>query len=105
MTITSSFKKEDATDEEINAKINAVIPILRVAQQNSTRVINEKTKTPANLPKEIETQIESGSDKPQNLTEEIAAAMKIAIEPLSKEIASLKAEKAMVSRKKDLKKL
>ena len=55
LKLNPDLEKEDTTDEAINAILDAVIPILGVGQQNSTRVNKEFKKNqnkPQNQPAE-----------------------------------------------------
>lgn len=98
LKLNPDLEKEDTTDEAINAILDAVIPILGVGQQNSTRVINEfkKKQNNPNPPKETE----EGNPNPQ--PENISDKLEKKLDLLMNEIAGLKGEKTRDSRKAQL---
>lgn len=99
LKLNPDLEKEDTTDEGINAILDAVIPILGVAQQNATRVINDSKKQnqPQNQPDETRLK-ESGSENPQDLSALISEAVKGAITPLEEKISKLEGEKVRGTR-------
>lgn len=100
LKLNPDLEKEDTTDEAINAILDAVIPILGVGQQNSTRVINEFKKNqnqPQNQPEETQPE-NSGSENPQDLSALISKAVKGAITPLEEKISKLEGEKVRGTR-------
>lgn len=100
LKLNPDLEKEDTTDEAINAILDAVIPILGVGQQNSTRVINEFKKNqnqPQNQPEETQPE-NSGSENPQDLSALISEAVKGAITPLEEKISKLEGEKVRGTR-------
>lgn len=104
LKLNPDLEKEDTTDEDINAILDAVIPILGVGQQNSTRVINEFKKNqnqnqnqPQNQPEETQLK-KSGSENPQDLSALISEAVKGAITPLEEKISKLEGEKVRGTR-------
>lgn len=105
LKLNPDLEKEDTTDEAINAILDAVIPILGVGQQNSTRIINEfkkNQKQPQNQPKdqpeETPDNKNSGSENPQDLSALISEAVKGAITPLEEKISKLEGEKVRGTR-------
>lgn len=98
LKLNPDLEKEDTTDESINAILDAVIPILGVGQQNSTRIINEfkKKQNNPNPPKETE----EGNPNPQ--PENISDKLEKKLDLLMNEIAGLKGEKTRDSRKAQL---
>lgn len=99
LKLNPDLEKEDTTDEVINAILDAVIPILGVAQQNATRVINDSKKQnqPKNQPEETQPK-NSGSENPQDLSTLISEAVKGAITPLEEKISKLEGEKVRGTR-------
>lgn len=89
-----NLQVDDVSDEDIDSVINSVIPILGVAQQNATRVINDSKKQnqPPNQPDETQLK-KSGSENPQDLSALISEAVKGAITPLEEKISKLEGEK------------
>lgn len=59
--------KEDATEEEVNAQVNAVIPFFKISQSEITRIVNNKKDEPKDekvLPPKVEpTEDEVPDDK------------------------------------------
>lgn len=98
------LEKEDTTEEVINAALDAVIPFLGVAQQNSSRVINEfKKRQKANPSEEEEPEDKGkGSDNPSDIVKAIQDAVKTATAPIVKELEGLKSDKTRISRKAQL---
>ena len=94
-----NLQLEDVSDEDIDNVINSVIPILGVAQQNATRVINDSKKQnqPQNQPDETQHK-KSGSENPQDLSALISEAVKGAITPLEEKISKLEGEKVRGTR-------
>lgn len=94
------LEKEDTTEEVINAALDAVIPFLGVAQQNSTRVINEfKKKQKANPSEEEEHEEEEKVSKNQKNIEGANDKLEKKLDLLLGEVASLKGEKVKGTRK------
>lgn len=99
LKLNPDLEKEDTTDEAINAILDAVIPILGVGQQNSTRVINEFKKKPKNNPNPpIETEEGNPNPQPENISDKLEKKLDL----LMNEIAGLKGEKTRDSRKAQL---
>ena len=101
LKLNPDLEKEDTTDDAINAILDAVIPILGVGQQNSTRIINEfkkNQKQPQNQPDETQDNNNSGSENPQDLSALISEAVKGAITPLEEKISKLEGEKVRGTR-------
>lgn len=94
-----NLQVDDVSDEDIDNVINSVIPILGVAQQNATRVINDSKKQnqPPNQPDETQHK-KSGSENPQDLSALISEAVKGAITPLEEKISKLESEKVRGTR-------
>lgn len=94
-----NLQVDDVSDEDIDNVINSVIPILGVAQQNATRVINDSKKQnqPQNQPDETQLK-KSGSENPQDLSALISEAVKGAITPLEEKISKLEGEKVRGTR-------
>lgn len=94
-----NLQVDDVSDEDIDNVINSVIPILGVAQQNTTRVINDSKKQnqPQNQPDETQLK-KSGSENPQDLSALISEAVKGAITPLEEKISKLEGEKVRGTR-------
>lgn len=94
-----NLQADDVSDEDIDNVISSVIPILGVAQQNATRVINDSKKQnqPQNQPDETQLK-KSGSENPQDLSALISEAVKGAITPLEEKIAKLEGEKVRGTR-------
>jgi hypothetical protein len=92
-TNIASGLKDEATEEDINAAISGVIPVLKVSQKAVNRIVNAKEPKPED-PKPAEPK--KGSENPGNeeLATIIANAVKAAVDPLSKKIESFEAEKA-----------
>lgn len=89
-----NLQEEDVSDEDIDSVINSVIPILGVAQQNATRVINDSKKQNQPPNQKDETQLKgSGSENTQDLSALISEAVKGAITPLEEKISKLEGEK------------
>lgn len=89
-----NLQEEDVSDEDIDSVINSVIPILGVAQQNATRVINDSKKQNQPQNQKDETQLKgSGSENTQDLSALISEAVKGAITPLEEKISKLEGEK------------
>ncbi|MFV0501715.1 MAG: hypothetical protein ACK5MH_09025 [Bacteroidales bacterium] len=94
-----NLQVDDVSDEDIDNVINSVIPILGVAQQNATRVINDSKKQNQPQPQPDETQLKkSGSENPQDLSALISEAVKGAITPLEEKISKLEGEKVRGTR-------
>lgn len=102
LKLNPDLEKEDTTDDAINAILDAVIPILGVGQQNSTRIINEFKKNQnqnQSQNQKEETQLKgSGSENPQDLSALISEAVKGAITPLEEKISKLEGEKVRGTR-------
>lgn len=94
-----NLQVDDVSDEDIDNVISSVIPILGVAQQNATRVINDSKKQnqPQNQPDETQLK-KSGSENPQDLSALISEAVKGAITPLEEKISKLEGEKVRGTR-------
>lgn len=94
-----NLQEEDVSDEDIDNVISSVIPILGVAQQNATRVINDSKKQNQPPNQKDETQLEvSGSKDTQDLSALISEAVKGAITPLEEKISKLEGEKVRGTR-------
>ncbi|MDD2192439.1 MAG: hypothetical protein PHO12_07855 [Bacteroidales bacterium] len=94
-----NLQAEDVSDEDIDKVINSVIPILGVAQQNATRVINDSKKQNQSQNQTKETQLKnSGSENTQDLSALISEAVKGAITPLEEKISKLEGEKVRGTR-------
>lgn len=99
LKLNPDLEKEDTTDDAINAILDAVIPILGVAQQNATRVINDSKKQNQPQNQKEETQLKgSGSENTQDLSALISEAVKGAITPLEEKISKLEGEKVRGTR-------
>lgn len=92
----SGTLEEDATEEQINAQIDAVIPFLKLSQSAATRIVNAKKKeeTQSKAPKvSTPTETEQGAESKQGEEEAPSWA-----KAMMKEIADLKGEKVVKSR-------
>lgn len=99
LKLNPDLEKEDTTDEAINAILDAVIPILGVGQQNSTRVINEFKKKQNNPnPSEDEPKDGDGGSENQN-TNKNNDKLEKKLDLIMGELASLKGEKTRNTRK------
>lgn len=98
LKLNPDLEKEDTTDEAINAILDAVIPILGVGQQNSTRVINEFRKKQNNPNPPKETEEGNPNPQPENINDKLEKKLDL----LMNEIAGLKGEKTRDSRKTQL---
>lgn len=100
LKLNPDLEKEDTTDEAINAILDAVIPILGVGQQNSTRVINEFKKNQKNNPNppEDEPKDEDKGSENQN-TNKNNDKLEKKLDLIMGELASLKGEKTRDTRK------
>lgn len=98
--IADNLGSQDATDEEIDAQIDAVMPFLSLGQTMATRVIN---KTKPIKPVETETtQVEkSGSQTPPN-TDDEPSWFKVYRETQEKRIAAIENEKVGATRRSEL---
>lgn len=94
----------EATEEGINASIEAVIPFLKVAQSASNRVIEAKRKQ--EQPPKTETEpvkIDgAGSQSQQDLLKQFKEAISSVINPLSERLAVIENGKVTASRKSQL---
>jgi len=98
LKLNPDLEKEDTTDEAINAILDAVIPILGVGQQNSTRIINEFKKKQKPNPSEDEPKdVDEGSEN-QN-TNKNNDKLEKKLDLIMGELASLKGEKTRNTRK------
>ena len=88
----SGTLEEDATEEQINAQIDAVIPFLKISQSAVTRIVNAKK--PPKAPK-VSTPMETEEGAESKQEEEEAPSWAKA---MMKEIADLKGEKVVQSR-------
>lgn len=99
LKLNPDLEKEDTTDEVINATLDAVIPILGVGQQNSTRIINEFKKKQNNPnPSEDEPKDEDKGSENQN-TNKNNDKLEKKLDLIMGELASLKGEKTRNTRK------
>lgn len=93
----SETLQEDATEEQINAQVDAVIPYLKISQSAVTRIVNAKKKEetpPKKAPKvSTSTETEQGAESKQEEEEAPSWA-----KAMMKEIADLKSEKVVKSR-------
>lgn len=110
-TIADKLDSDDASDEDIDAEIDAVLPYLKVGQQQAQRVIKankpapttsgdeeddeDDDTTPATPPKNKKTK---GND---DAPEWVQGLLKT-VETLSKEVISLKGDKVTTTRKAKL---
>lgn len=90
----SGTLQEDATEEQINAQVDAVIPFLKLSQSAATRIVNAKKEK---TQKETETspEVKKVSDNPEAKKDEEAPAWAKA---MMQEIADLKGDKVIKSR-------
>jgi hypothetical protein len=88
----ASGLNEEATEEEINAMISGVIPILKVSQKAVNRIVNAKQPKPVDQQKAGQEEPEKSPQK-EDLSALIANAVRSAINPLADEITAMKAEK------------
>ena len=106
--------KEDATEEDIDAAIDAVMPYLELAQSSANRVINKAKEEGGN--KSIATGESKNTEKPEakedieggesagansknnDLQKTIENAMKAAIAPFAQRLEAIEGEKVTTSR-------
>lgn len=107
--------KEDATDEDINAAIDAVLPYLELAQSSANRIINKAKEENGNKPsatgesknekpkgKEAEEGTESAGAKKslnnEDLKSTIENAMKSVLAPITQRLDAIDGEKTTNTR-------
>lgn len=96
--------EEEATDEAIDAQIDAVLPFLKLGQQHATRLANKPTPKPDGNdgdPKPPVTPQNPPKTDDKNVPE-WAKALIASNESLAKEITTLKADKTVSTRKQQL---
>lgn len=89
----SGTLEEDATEEQINAQIDAVIPFLKISQSAVTRIVNAKKPPKAPDVSKTTKETEEGAESKQEEEEAPSWA-----KAMMKEIADLKGEKVVKSR-------
>lgn len=93
--ISGRLNSEDASDDDINAQVDAVMPILQVAQKNSSRIVaKSKPATPKAEP------TKPGSEIPQD--DEMPSWFKKYTEQNEARLAKIEGERIMGSRKSQL---
>ncbi|MDR2928693.1 MAG: hypothetical protein LBV41_10940 [Cytophagaceae bacterium] len=104
--IADNFDSEEATDEDIDAQIDAVMPLLKVGQQQAQRVIKASKTTPtANGNDDVDNNAsvteknQKETDDNSKATPEWAKAMMQTIQTLSCEVTALKGDKVTHRRK------
>ena len=80
--------QEDATEEQINAQVDAVIPFLQVSQQAYTRIVNEQKKKPPVPPKEEQ----NDDDKFDKLLQQIENQGKLIEQMINKDVLHTRSE-------------
>lgn len=107
-TIADNLDSDDASDEDIDARIDAALPYLKVAQQNANRVIEASRATSTETDEEDEDESSAGSKKSKTTSKEApewARAIIASNEKLMQEVGALKGEKVTNSRKSKLESL
>lgn len=98
--IADNLNSEDATDEDIDAQVDAVIPFLSLGQTMATRVIN-KTKPIKPVETDPDKEDKSGSQTPPTAEDE-PSWFKNYRETQEKRIAAIENEKVSTSRHSQL---
>lgn len=98
--IADNLNSEDATDEDIDAQVDAVIPFLSLGQTMATRVIN-KTKPIKPVETDPDKEDKSGSQTPPTVEDE-PSWFKNYRETQEKRIAAIENEKVSTSRHSQL---
>ena len=113
-TIADNLGSEEATDEDIDAQIDAVLPILKVGQQQAQRIAKAAKPTPTKTgdgddDDEDENNPTVTEKKPKKKTEEKSdeipawvKAMQKTMEALAGEVSTLKSEKTTTTHKSKL---
>lgn len=98
--IADNLNSEDATDEDIDAQVDAVIPFLSLGQTMATRVIN-KTKPIKPVETDPDKEDKSGSQTPPQADEEPSWFRKHR-EATEKRLEAIETDKVVVTRKSQL---
>ncbi len=93
--ISGRLNSEDASDDDINAEVEAVMPILKVAQANSSRIVSKAKATPKVEP------AKPGPATPQD-DDDAPAWFKKYTEANEQRLARIEGERTMQSRKTQL---
>jgi len=90
--ISSKLGSEDASDDDINVEVDAVMPILKVAQSNSSRIVSKAKATPKVEPLK-------GSANPQDDNDDAPAWFKKYTEANEVRLAKIEGERISQSRR------
>lgn len=95
VTIAEGIEDEEPADEVMNAKIDAVIPVLKVSQTAVNRIVNAKKNEPdpTQTPDPNKGKGGNATQPTGDLSEIITQAVNAAIKPLNDKIITLESER------------